>query len=226
MPNPLHVLIVEDDELLRSGLELIIDSEEDMRTIGTAANGLVALQAVESLNPDIMLLDLKMPEMGGIACVKEIRRRGFTLPILILTTFNEEDYIFEALAAGANGYLLKSLDFRKLVQTIRDAMNHQYVLPVEVAAQVAQYAVNNSDFRKTKKRARFFESTTVFTAKERQIIAMLLDRYTTKEIAEKLYLSQGTIKNNLSIIYSKLGVQSRLDAIARLEAWIDNQGDN
>jgi DNA-binding NarL/FixJ family response regulator len=213
----IEVLIVEDDELLRSGMRLIIEGEEDLQVCGLAGNGQEARAYIRNKRPDLVLLDLQMPIMDGITCLQEIRRTDQELIVLVLTTFNEEEYIFEALACGANGYLLKSIDFRKLLTTIREAMNKQYVLPAEVAAKVAKYAMSNSAYKQEKGLLRYFEQDNPFTKKEQQIVALLLHRFTNKEIADRLFLSEGTIKNNLTVIYGKLGVSNWQGAVQRLE---------
>ncbi|QTH40632.1 response regulator transcription factor [Cohnella sp. LGH] len=217
MAKPLKVLIVEDDALLRSGLELIIASEEDMEVSGAAQNGLEALHFIEASSPDIVLMDVQMPEMNGLACIREIRKLNTELPILILTTFNEEEYIFQGLADGANGYIIKGMDFEQLVQAIRDTVNRQFVLPAQVAAKVARYAMENSHFIKEKRLKHFFQTDEQFSKTEHQIIAMLLKRCSNKEMADSLFFTEGTIKNKLSAIYDKLGVQNRQEAIHSLE---------
>lgn len=222
MSNVLQILIVEDDALLRSGLELIIASEADMEVCGTARNGKEALQLLKSVHPDLVLMDVQMPEMDGLTCIREIRKGNAELPILILTTFNEEEYIFQGLADGANGYILKALDFEKLVQAIRDTINKQFVLPAQVAAKIAQYAATNSHFIKEKRLQLFFETDQSFTKSERPIIELLLQRLSNKEIADSLFLTEGTVKNKLSSIYIKLGVQNRQDAIRSLETSLLN----
>lgn len=214
------MLIVEDDALLRSGLELIIDAEADLEVGGTAENGLEALRLVSISKPDIVLMDVQMPEMDGLACIREIRKRDAELPILILTTFNEEEYIFQGLADGATGYMLKGLDFEKLTQAIRDTVNRQFVLPGEVAAKVARYASTSTEYVKEKRLHRFFETDKQFSKSEHRIIALLLKRLSNKEMADMLFLTEGTIKNKLSVIYDKLGSQNRQEAIAHLEASI------
>jgi len=217
----LRVFVVEDDSLYRSGLEMVIQAEADMRVVGSAGNGSEALTGLQQVRPDIVILDLQMPGMDGIACIKEIRRLYADLPILILTTFNEEEYIFQGMAYGANGYLLKTLEFEKLVQTIRDAANHQFVMPAEVTAKVARYVLNQGGYLKQKGLARFFEQNPHYTLQERKMIQLLLDRLSNREIAGKLHLTEGTIKNKLTVIYEKLGVQNRPDAIRWLDRAIE-----
>jgi len=218
----LQVYIVEDDSLYRSGLEIVIQSEDDMCVVGSASNGIEALAGLRQIHPDIIILDLQMPGMDGIACIKEIRKMHTDLPILILTTFNEEEYIFEGMAYGANGYLLKNLEFEMLVKTIRDAARHQFIMPAEVTAKVARYVLNQGSFLKQQGLARWFEQSPQLSSQEQQMIQMLLARQSNREIAEKLHLTEGTIKNKLTVLYEKLGVQNRPDAIRWLEQTIDS----
>lgn len=218
--NILNILIVEDNALLRSGLQLAIEGEDDMSVAGTAANGLEALSCLERYRPDIILMDVQMPQMDGIVCIKEIRKRDDKVRIIILTTFNEEEYIFKGLANGANGYLLKSLDIDRLIQNIRNAAKNEFVLPAEVAAKVARYAVKESQFGKQQRMNKFMAHDSLFNEKERQMISLLLLKLPNKEIAASLNLTEGTVKNKLTVIYNKLGAYSRQDAIRLLETRI------
>ncbi|MBP1994296.1 response regulator transcription factor [Paenibacillus eucommiae] len=216
--DKLKVLIAEDDHLLRTGIALIIDAEPDMAVAGSVEDGEQALAAIERSKPDLVLLDLQMPRMDGITCIRHIRRLHADLPILILTTFNEEEYIFQGLAYGANGYLLKNLDFRQLTQTIRDAAQDRSVLPAEVAAKIARYVMNDGTYMKERGLVLFFERNPHFSPKEQQLIKLLLGRLSNKEIASQLFLAEGTVKNALTRLYEKLEADSRIDAIHKLEA--------
>ncbi|HEX7057513.1 MAG TPA: response regulator transcription factor [Bacilli bacterium] len=135
----LKVLIVDDDVLIRTGLAFVINAQKDMQAIGPAANGVEALAIMAETKPDIVLMDLQMPEMDGISCIKEIRKRDADLPILILSVYNEEEHVIQGLLAGANGYLLKKADFSFIVRMIRDAANGQYTLPDEIAARIVNF---------------------------------------------------------------------------------------
>lgn len=217
MNRLIRVLIVEDDELLLSGLEMIVDNEENMRVTGTAQNGLQALDIIKQSKPDIVLLDLEMPVMNGIECIMEIRKLYADLPVLILSSFSEDEYIYQGLAYGANGYLLKGSNFDSVVQTIRDVINHRFVLDADVGRRVAQFVFTRSDHIKKQSITRFFAQNNRFTQQEQEIIHLLLDRLPTKDIAEQLFFSAGTIKNKLTVIYEKMGVSSREEAIRYLE---------
>lgn len=214
-----HKVFIADDEILiRTGLEIVINAEEDMVVVGTAKNGAEALEQIIKLRPDIILMDVRMPGMDGIQCTKKVKELLPETLILILTTYIEEEYIIEGLAGGASGYLLKSIDFPKLIATIRDALQGHYYLPKEVSLKLANYLKTAQSSRGE---ADVFRSVTLlnkeFTKKEREIIVCLVNRLTNREIAEKLFVSEGTIKNYLTIIYHKLNVPSRYEAIQYLK---------
>lgn len=142
MTTKVKVLIVDDEPLIRSGLELAINSEDDMEVVATAQDGLEAIKKAKQYRPDLILIDIQMPVMNGIASIKKIRARDNKVIILILTTFNEDEYVIEGLANGANGYLLKRAHYGQLLQSIRDAAKGQYFLPIEVAAKLVNYLHN------------------------------------------------------------------------------------
>lgn len=217
MNKSIHVLIVEDDELLLSGLELIVQHEEDMAVTGTARNGVQALELIKSNKPDIVLLDLEMPVMNGIACILEIRKLHTDLPVLILSSFSDDEYIYQGLAYGANGYLLKGNNFESLGQTIRDVINDRFVLDAEIGRRVAQFVLSRSDHMKKQSITRYFEQNNIYTKQEQEIIQLLLARLPNKDIAEQLFFSTGTIKNKLTVIYEKIGVSNREEAIRYFE---------
>lgn len=212
----LNILVVEDELQLRKDLEKIINSMEDMRVIDTAQNGSEALESIRKQTPDLVLMDVHMPMMDGITCMKEIRRIKPHLPVLIHTAFNKAEYILEALTLGANGYLLKGLEFDKLIQGIRDAVKHQFILPAEVATKLVQYVLKHSTYAREKQLAQLLKNNPLITKKEQKLIQLLLERLSNKEIAEKLFLSEGTVKNHLTVLYNKLGVHNRREAIHQL----------
>lgn len=216
------VLLVEDEALLRTGLELIINGESDLHVVGSASDGQTALSILQHTQPDIVLLDLHMPVMDGLACILEIRKLHKELPIVVLTTFGDHASIFQSLAAGANGYLLKGVDFQSFLQSLRDALEGRYILPAEVAATIAQYVVNHdAAFLNRYKVKQWLVASRTFTLREQEILLLVHERLSNKEIADRLYFSEGTIKNQLLIIFNKLNVKSRQDAIKRLEELAD-----
>ncbi len=137
--NTLQIMIVDDEQSVRVGLEYMINAEPDMSVVSTANNGKKALDLLRRLTPDVLLLDIQMPVMNGIDCITHIRENDTKLPILILTTFNETEYIIRGLANGANGYIIKGLDFSQLTNCIRDVYYGRFVLPSEVAVKLSQH---------------------------------------------------------------------------------------
>lgn len=212
-----RVFITDDEPLICHALEIVINGESDMETVGFAHNGVDALDQIAQLHPDLVIMDVRMPIMDGIECTKRLKELYPSMPILILTTYNEEQYIIEGLANGANGYLLKGLDFPQLIATLRGAFNGQYILPTEVAIKLSSYLAQS----KTPKTDIVILPDSIlenysFTNRERDILLLLASRLSIKEMADSLYISEGTVKNYLTIIYEKLSVNGRYEAIQLL----------
>lgn len=216
MSDKINIFIAEDEDLFRMGMELFLNREEDMQVIGHAVNGFQALEQIKRCQPNLILMDIQMPVMNGIECIKKIREGNSEVIIIILTTFNEEEYIIEGIASGANGYFIKGIDFNKLITVIRDAVKGQYRLPEEVVTKLVRY-INHHDFSAGKKNLpASITDGNQFTKREQEILLLLLDRLTNKEMSTRLFISEGTLKNYLTIIYEKLGVKNRLEAIQHL----------
>jgi DNA-binding NarL/FixJ family response regulator len=211
------VFITDDEVLICNALEIVIQSQPDMEVVGVSHSGVDTLTQLEKIHPDLILMDVRMPIMDGIECIKKIKERYPDMLILILTTYNEESYIIDGLAHGANGYLLKGLDFPQLIATIRSTLNGQYILPAEVAAKLSHYLMNTKfasrDFHKL---PTFITDNHSLTAREQDILLLLGNRLSIREIADELHISEGTIKNYLTIVYEKLNVSSRYEAIMLL----------
>lgn len=216
MEKRLNIFITDDDVFFLNALALVISAEEDFEVIGTAANGHDALCKIREVQPDIVLMDVKMPKMNGIDCIKQLKSDFPEMLIIILTTFNEEEYIIEGLANGANGYLIKGIDNQTLIQTIRDLTKGQYILPVEVATKLAKFTLSHLVKEPKNVLPEFITSSNTFTKKEYEIMKLIARRFSNKEIATKLFLSVGTLKNYLTIIYEKLGAKNRSEAISIL----------
>ena len=215
----INILIVDDEELVVSSLEYMFQHVDDMRVAVTARNGQEALQQLEHQAIDIVLLDMQMPVMDGVSFIRHIRATGSQLPILILTTFQEKETIVQALASGANGYLLKGVEKAKLLQSIRDVLNHQFILPTPIAAKLSQYLLEttNGTSNITPQTYRF--PNEMFTKKEQEILLLLSSRVRNKEIARQCHISVGTLANYLTIIFTKLDVKNRYDAVQAIQAY-------
>jgi DNA-binding NarL/FixJ family response regulator len=213
----LRVLIVDDQTLMRDGLQTILQLEDDIEVVATAENGEEACRLVAIHNPDLVLMDIRMPVMNGIEAVKRLRD---TLPgtkVVVLTTFDEDEYIIEALASGAVGFLLKDIPTDKLLQAIRDAASGDIMLPsaiaVKLAARLSSHSSGGSPFPKTRRKTQDIK----FTEREMSIVSLMVEARTNREIAQLLFMSEGTVKNYISTIYDKIGTNDRTQAVIWLK---------
>ncbi|WP_168735755.1 response regulator transcription factor [Cohnella fermenti] len=209
-----RIFIIDDEPLISHALRIVIEAEADMEVAGVADSGIEGLAAIDRLRPDLVLMDVRMPAMDGIECTRRIKLRYPDMLVLILTTYNEEAYIIDGLAHGANGYLLKGLDFALLVSTIRSTLRGQYVLPAEVAAKLSAYLMNNKPgLQELNALPAFITERHTLTNREKDILLLLGNRLSVREIAAELNIGEGTTKNYLTIIYEKLNVANRYEAI-------------
>jgi DNA-binding NarL/FixJ family response regulator len=201
----ISVLIADDDDLVRTGLRVIVDSEPDLRVTGEAATGAEAISKVRSLRPDVVLMDVRMPEMDGIATTARLTT---TMPdppkILIITTFENDGYVYEALRAGANGFLLKRASAQQLLQAIRVvAAGDSLLFPAAIRTLAASHA----------KRADGQRLRGLLSSREAEILALIAAGLSNAEIAGRLYLGIETVKTHVSGILSKLGARDRTQAV-------------
>lgn len=200
----IKVLLVDDQPILLQGLVGLLSQQESFDIVGQANNGQQAIQLVEQLKPDVVLMDIRMPILNGVEATKAIKEKHEDVVIIILTTFEEDEYILEALAYGASGYLLKDIKPNQLIQAINDGYQGNILLPGKVAQRLSKLI----SLKQTTK-----VDNNVFTNKEKEVIEYLVLGYSNQEIAEKMYLSIGTIKNYISQIYAKANVSDRANAI-------------
>jgi DNA-binding NarL/FixJ family response regulator len=205
------IVIAEDQAIVRDGLAAILGMQDDIEVVAACGNGLEAYEAVRQHRPRIVLMDIQMPVMDGIAATKRIKDDFPDTIVLILTTFSEDRYIVDGLMNGASGYLLKDLSAAKLVSVIREADNGEFYVPSMIAAQLAGRLRNMSD-------SEIGQLEKEFTPREIEVIERLIERKSNKEIAEELFLTEGTVKNYISVIYEKLGTNDRLKAISLLKS--------
>ena len=196
----LKILIVDDHQVVRRGLQMTIDAEKDMRVIAEASNGTQVLAAIKKQKPDMVLMDLQMPEMNGVDALKQIRPAFPDLPILILTTFTDDAHVYAALRAGASGFLLKEMSGDDLVTAIRGAAQGKPQLHPDIARRLMAHAPMPDDP---------FDS---LTERERGILKLLARGKSNKEIAGELVLTEMTVKGYVSDLFAKLGVNDRTQA--------------
>jgi len=202
----IRILLAEDQAMVRQGLKLMIESDPELRVTGEASNGREAVQLCESHRFDLAVLDIRMPEMDGLAAAAIIRERWPSLKLLILTTFNDDDYALQALRLGANGYMLKDADAAQLLQTIRSVLAGGLSLGDQVAAKVLPRLLEQEQAAPPMLGAGDAEQ---LTPREREVIRLVGMGRSNREIASELSLSQGTVKNHISQALDKLELRDR-----------------
>jgi two-component system, NarL family, response regulator LiaR len=200
--HPIRVMVVDDHAVVRSGLKAFLMVYDDLELVGEASSGLEALQVVERVQPEVILMDLLMPDMDGAAVTREIRHRWKNIQVVALTSFRDDDLVKSVLQAGAIGYLLKNVTAEELSDAIRSAYAGRPVLSPE-AAQVLIHASLHSEKQKYD-----------LTEREREVLSLLVKGLSNNDIADRLVVSRSTVKFHVSSILSKLGVSSRTEAVA------------
>lgn len=217
----IRIIIADDQALIRDGMQTIIEIQDDMEVIGVAKNGHEACKLTEKLKPDLVLMDIKMPEMDGIEATRWIKEHVPNTVVLILTTFAEEQFIIDGLVGGASGYLVKDLSAEKIVSSIRDAVQGQFMLPAAIAAKLsARLAYLSGTLSSVIDTDRFKQREIHFTEREKEIILLMVEGKNNHEIAKILFMSVGTVKNYISNIYQKIGTNDRAKAIVLLQEMI------
>lgn len=222
----IKVMITDDQRLMREGLKMLLDLEEDVTVVALAENGRDALEKIPIVHPHVILMDIRMPVMDGVECTRIIKEQYPEVKVLILTTFDDDEFIIEALNNGAVGYILKDLSSDKLVETIRDAYKGNSIMQPEIAAKVISHIIEASkrttlydiqDSSKYKDSSATVKTTiskkksikSEITEREKEILQLVGEGMSNTEIAKKLYISVGTVKNYISNLYSKLEVEDR-----------------
>jgi DNA-binding NarL/FixJ family response regulator len=203
----IRVLIVDDQALVRSGFAMILGTEDDIAVVGEAADGREALDLVERARPDVVLMDIEMPRMNGLEATKAMATRESGARVVILTTFDRDDYVFEALRAGAAGFLLKNAPPDRLVEAVRIVAGGAALLSPDVTRRVIErFAALQPVGDSTDRLA-------LLTEREREVLTHIARGSSNAEIAAALYLGEATIKTHVSSILSKLGLRDRVQAV-------------
>lgn len=214
----LRILIADDQVLFAENLKLMLETlTSDIRVSGIALNGTEAIRLADELNPDIILMDIRMPVMDGVDAAKAILAAHPTQKIVIMTTFYEDEYVNSTLQNGAVGYLLKNMRSSDLITSLRAVQNGTVLLSPQVVLQLLHKGEEHTDdFSKNEK---VYQS---LGNRERDVLHLLAKGYGNRRIAEKLYLSEATIRNYVSSIYAKLGSNDRLEVIDRAKKIVSN----
>ena len=224
--NKIRIMLVDDQIILREGLKTIINLQEDMEVVAEADHGKMALDKLKSVKPDVILMDIRMPVLNGVEATTAIKKMYPDTSIIILTTFDDDDYIIDALSNGANGYLLKDIDAAQLVQSIRDSNRGQMMLPARIAIKLAARISNNQTMNTILERPIDLDKNPMFTIREKEISQLIVQGLGNREIARKLYLSEGTVKNYVSEIYNKIGTNNRTHACLLIQQILMDEKDN
>lgn len=201
----MKIIICDDQAVVRDGLEMLLTLEKDIEVIGTAQDGAEAVELVSANQPDIVLMDLKMPGMNGIEATRQIRAKYPEVKVLVLTTYDDDEWVFDAIRAGASGYLLKDTPREEVVKAIRGTVEGKSFVDPAVAGklmgQVARGQTQPSSLLTDK-----------LTERETDVLRLLAKGFSNNEIASQLHLSEGTVRNHVSAILDKLGVSDRTQA--------------
>lgn len=204
--NKRRILVVDDHLIVREGLKLIFETEENYEVVGEAENGDKALMLIEQLKPDIVLMDLNMPKRSGLEAIKTLKEKNNPVPVVILTTFNDEYLIKEGLYLGAKGYLLKDSTREELIRTVEAAVRGELLLQPEISKSVFGHDNQQNQNSNSLK--------TSITERELFVLRAITRGCTSKEIAFDMGISERTVKAHLTNIYGKLNVDSRSEAVA------------
>ncbi|MDI6860476.1 MAG: response regulator transcription factor [Caldisericia bacterium] len=207
MSEKIKILIVDDQKLIREGLKVLLELEKDFLIVGEASNGLEAYEAYIKLKPDVVLMDIQMPVMNGVEAIKKIKEFDENSKIIILTTFDDDQYVYDGLKSGALGYILKDTSIEKLSETIKIVYSGGALIEPFITKKILSEL---SKFEKTKKSKD--ELIEELNLRELEILRLISKGYTNQEIANKLNLSVGTVKNYVTTILQKIGAKDRTEA--------------
>ena len=199
MSEKIKIMIADDHDMLRKGISAFLDTNPDFELVGEATTGIEAIEICEKFHPDIILMDLLMPEMDGVTAIKHIKSDFPNTQVIALSSFSERELIESALEAGANSYLLKNVSADKLAESIRFAHQGMSMMSPEITPILFQKEPTQNDFN--------------LTNRELDVLALLVEGQTNAEIALKLSISKFTVKNHVSNILTRLGVDSRVKAV-------------
>ncbi len=209
----ISVLLVDDQQLIRQGIEILLDAEPDISVVGQASNGQEAIERTAALHPDVVLMDVQMPVMDGVTATAEIVRRFPAVAVIILTTFDDDETVFDGLKAGARGYLLKDISSDEMADAVRAvAAGGALIEPSITRRVVAEFSRLAS--RPADPQAALPEP---LTERELDVLHALARGLSNREIAEQLYITEGTVKNHVSNLLGKLEVRDRMQAVLRAQ---------
>jgi len=201
----MKVIICDDQAIIRDGLEMLLNLEKDIEVVGVAQDGAEGVELTERHRPDLVLMDLKMPGLNGIEATRQIRARYPATSVLVLTTYDDDEWVFDAIRAGAAGYLLKDTPREEVIKAVRGTVAGKSFVDPSVAGKLIGQVAGHQTQPSTL-------ITDKLTTRETDVLRLLARGLTNAEIAERLHLSEGTVRNHVSAVFAKLGVADRTQA--------------
>jgi DNA-binding NarL/FixJ family response regulator len=205
----IRVLLVDDQALFREGLETLLSVHKDIQVVGQACNGQEAVEVAAQVRPDVVLMDVRMPVLDGVRATRLLKEALPQCRVIVLTTFDDDEYIFDALRTGASGYLLKDVASARLVEAIRATARGESILEPSVAAKVIAEFTRVSSLVPSAQMEQLVEP---LSERELEILALIAKGASNKEIADQLFIAEGTVKNHVTHILGKLDVRDRTQA--------------
>jgi DNA-binding NarL/FixJ family response regulator len=206
--EPVRVLVVDDDKLMRAGLRAVFSSDDEIEVVGEAGDGRAAIDSAKRLTPDVILMDVRMPEMDGITATREVLQAAPETRVVIVTTFEEDDYVFGALAAGASGFLLKRTGPEELIEAIKTVAGGDALLSPSVTRRVIERMAREPGLGEPNE-----DRLEELTDREREVLELIARGYTNAEIGEQLVIEESTVKTHVKRVLMKLGLRDRVQAV-------------
>jgi DNA-binding NarL/FixJ family response regulator len=210
----IRVLVADDQQLVREGLRVLLDLAPGIRVVGEASNGAEAVERARQIRPDVVLMDVRMPQLDGVAATRKVREMCPDVQVIILTTFDDDEYVFDGLRAGAVGYLLKDVPSEQLAEAIRAAARGEAFIQPSVTRKVVAEFTRLAEREHVRREQPLVEP---LSARELEVLALLAEGLSNQEIANRLTIAPGTVKNHVSNVLSKLSVRDRTQAILRAQ---------
>jgi DNA-binding NarL/FixJ family response regulator len=204
----IKVLVVDDQEMVREGFSALLDAQEDIEVVGSAGDGVTAVAAVRRLLPDVVLMDIRMPEMDGLAATRLLAGERHPVKVLVLTTFDLDDYVYEALRAGASGFLLKHAPARELLDAVRVVARGEALLAPSITKRLIEDFVKSQPGQGVRPR-----ELSALTERETEVLRLIAQGLSNVEIAGHLFVAEQTVKTHVSRVLMKLGLRDRAQAV-------------
>lgn len=212
MAEKIKVLIVDDQTILAEGIKSVLETDAEIEVVGIAADGAAAIEKCRVYRPDVVLMDIRMPNMNGVVATQRIKAEFPETKVIVLTTFDDSDYILNAINHGASGYLLKDIGSSALIDAVKNACAGDTILPAKIAKRIADAAKDVSSNREIRLKRAFSLSE-----RETEIALMMYEGFTNRQISSALKLSEGTARNYISAIYVKTGSDNRASFLAAVK---------